>query len=496
MLQAENVKRLRAVTIRPDGHLVVIGGDNGQGKSSLLDSIAYAIGGGDEIAEVPIRKGEDHASIILELDDLTIRRTFAPGGRTTLVVEDRKGKRQSSPQSLLDRLTSKATFDPLAFIRMPAPKQAAALQAVVGLDFSALEKERATLFDERTQVNRELAQAQAVVTTLPVHPGAPSVEQGAAGILTEIERAQAVNAHLADLERKNRELTTAIGQADAEMRRIEAENAGLAQTKLLRETRKGELAPRILALKVQGQEQDAAIAELERQLQALRAVRAEGGRELAAAEATLRMIEDDLTSHDRQIASNLATREAQTRRRETMTGKLEAAQKEAVALAPVPIDPLKEKLAQLDISNREARENAAHAAAVKLVAAKQFASSTRTTRIEAIDEEKAAKLAATKFPIPGLSFTDDCVLFNGLPFLQASGADQLRVSVAIAAALNPKLRVMLVRDGSLLDPQSLALLGQLAAEHDLQVWVERVGRDESCSVVIEDGHLGVAPEPL
>ena len=44
-LQASNVKRLRAVNIRPDGQVVVLGGKNGAGKSSVLDAITYALAG-------------------------------------------------------------------------------------------------------------------------------------------------------------------------------------------------------------------------------------------------------------------------------------------------------------------------------------------------------------------------------------------------------------------------------------------------------------------
>ncbi len=44
-LQSENIKRLSAVDITPDGSTVIIGGRNAQGKSSVLDSIAYALGG-------------------------------------------------------------------------------------------------------------------------------------------------------------------------------------------------------------------------------------------------------------------------------------------------------------------------------------------------------------------------------------------------------------------------------------------------------------------
>ena len=66
-LTAENVKRLRAVHIEPDGSLVVIAGRNGQGKTSVLDSIWYALGGGpaSKTTQRPIRDGQDKAALTI-----------------------------------------------------------------------------------------------------------------------------------------------------------------------------------------------------------------------------------------------------------------------------------------------------------------------------------------------------------------------------------------------------------------------------------------------
>jgi hypothetical protein len=77
--------------------------------------------------------------------------------------------------------------------------------------------------------------------------------------------------------------------------------------------------------------------------------------------------------------------------------------------------------------------------------------------------------------------------FNGLPLEQASSADQLRISVSIGLALNPKLKVILIRDGSLLDDDALKSVADMAAQADAQVWMERVGKTGDVSVVIEDG---------
>lgn len=117
-----------------------------------------------------------------------------------------------------------------------------------------------------------------------------------------------------------------------------------------------------------------------------------------------------------------------------------------------------------------------------------------TDQIEKIDSKRRKAIAAAKFPVDGLGFDLDGVSFNGIPFDQASSAEQLRVSVAMGLALNPKLQVLLIRDGSLLDEDSLRALGEMAEEADAQIWLERVGTDDTVGVVIEDGRVVGADE--
>ena len=91
-----------------------------------------------------------------------------------------------------------------------------------------------------------------------------------------------------------------------------------------------------------------------------------------------------------------------------------------------------------------------------------------------------------KLPVEGVAFGDDSIMLNGVPFEQASDAEQLRASCAIAMAGNPTLRVIRVRDGSLLDSEFLAIVAQMAEERDYQVWIERVEPGKQ-GFVIEDG---------
>lgn len=109
------------------------------------------------------------------------------------------------------------------------------------------------------------------------------------------------------------------------------------------------------------------------------------------------------------------------------------------------------------------------------------------------NEQKMAAIAAAKMPVDGIAFGDGEILMNGIPFDQASDAEKLRASVAIAMASNPTLRVIRIRDGSLLDDDGLALVAKMAADMDMQVWIERVAADAKIGFVIEDGRVK-APE--
>jgi PAS domain-containing protein len=119
----------------------------------------------------------------------------------------------------------------------------------------------------------------------------------------------------------------------------------------------------------------------------------------------------------------------------------------------------------------------------------QRQSDEATAKIEAIVAEKNAALTAAKMPIDGLAFADGAVSYEGLPLSQASGALQLRVSAAIAAALNPTLHVLLCRDGSLLDSKSLKALADFADERDFQIFLERMSETGDVGIVMEDGHV-------
>jgi energy-coupling factor transporter ATP-binding protein EcfA2 len=106
-------------------------------------------------------------------------------------------------------------------------------------------------------------------------------------------------------------------------------------------------------------------------------------------------------------------------------------------------------------------------------------------------KDKQAAIAAASLPIQGISFGEGTVLLNDVPFDQASDAEKLRASVEMAMAANPKLRVIRIRDGSLLDEEGLKLVAEMADKRNCQVWLERVDGSGKVGIVLENGAIKV-----
>lgn len=126
---------------------------------------------------------------------------------------------------------------------------------------------------------------------------------------------------------------------------------------------------------------------------------------------------------------------------------------------------------------------------------REASSDLETTTIEAkkLSAALAAKdneirLAIAASPIGGpLQYVDDELRLNDLPLAVASHAEKLRVGIGVATMLQPEASVVLVKDGSLLDQDSMAAIEQIAQAHGMQVWIERVESGEGFT--IEDGEI-------
>lgn len=111
-----------------------------------------------------------------------------------------------------------------------------------------------------------------------------------------------------------------------------------------------------------------------------------------------------------------------------------------------------------------------------------------TEAIREIDQNKKDALAAAKFPVPGLSFDEQTVTFEGVPFKQVNTAMQIRTSVAIGIELAGRLKLMLIREGASLTETSMKMIAEMAAAAACMILIERPGTGES-GIRISDGEI-------
>ncbi len=116
-------------------------------------------------------------------------------------------------------------------------------------------------------------------------------------------------------------------------------------------------------------------------------------------------------------------------------------------------------------------------------------SRVKSLEIETHKDARTEALAEAKMPIAGLTFDEEGLQLNGAPFDQASGAEKLIASIAIAWALKPDLQDIWVEDGALLDEDSLELVEKFADENHVRIWIERVGESDEEAIIMVDGEV-------
>ena len=403
-LQLENVKRIKAVKLEPtESGLTLIGGKNNQGKTSVLDSIAYALGGADFKPSNTKRDGS--------MVDPYLRVTLSNG-----IVAERKGKNSAlkvtdpagnkAGQALLDSFVSTFALDLPKFMNSTDKEKAKVLLQIIGVGdkLAEYDLEEDRLTNERLAVGRIKKEKEGHAEQMVQWDGVP---------------AEPISA--SDLIRQQQEILARNGENQ----------------------RKRDMAKQIQI-------------EYNRQFGEVKALESQ----IADAKAKLNKLTEDLT----------------------------AANKSAADLHDESTEALQRNLEEIESINAKVRDNLEKAKAQ--MEAEEYVKkyAELNDQIERVRNSRMSLLDGVKMPLDGLSVDHGTLIFNGQPWDNMSGSDQLKVATAIVRKLKPECGFVLMDKLEQMDLDTLKEFGSWLEAEGLQAIATRVSTGDECTVYIEDGY--------
>lgn len=221
-LEIENVKRIHAVMIEPskDG-LTIIGGKNRQGKSSVLDAIAWALGGNkykpsqaaNADSTIPPR-----LKVIMD-NGLVVERK---GKNSDLKVTDPNG--QKGGQQLLDSFVEELAINLPKFMEATGKEKANTLLQIIGVgpQLAELEQKEKSLYSERLYVGRTADQKEKFAAEQPYYPDAPEEPVSASELIREQQEILARNGQRQQWRREHDSILEKIMKTEDEIKSHEA----------------------------------------------------------------------------------------------------------------------------------------------------------------------------------------------------------------------------------------------------------------------------------
>ena len=220
-LEIENVKRIHAVMIEPskDG-LTIIGGKNRQGKSSVLDAIAWALGGNkykpsqaaNADSTIPPR-----LKVIMD-NGLVVERK---GKNSDLKVTDPNG--QKGGQQLLDSFVEEFAINLPKFMEATGKEKANTLLQIIGVGpkLAELEQKEKSLYSERLYVGRTADQKEKFAKEQPYYPDAPEEPVSASELIREQQEILARNGQRQQWAREHDAILEKIMKTEDEIKSYE-----------------------------------------------------------------------------------------------------------------------------------------------------------------------------------------------------------------------------------------------------------------------------------
>lgn len=408
--------------------MLQITGANEEGKTSLLDGLRWCLTGARDIQTDPIRSGENAADTWTDCGDFVVRRTYA---------------RRAEPGADGKSYTTKLTITPKVGTPASGMTPQKLLDSIVG----------PLSFDPLVFMKAEDKQQYDMLRKL----------------IKDVDFDAIDRANAADYEaRKNHN------------RDIKAKRAAAAQIVVPANIPDDPIDDAALLAQITNAAQhNADIQKEEARVSGLYS-------ELTETKSQYNRIQERIAD----LLANVSRLEEEAKIANDAAADLIKQIEEApVTPPPIDISEVSAKLQEARRTNELVAQKRRRGALEREAAQLEFLVEDLDESIEARNQKKRNAVASADLGVPGLGLGEDRVFLNGYPINQASLARQIQVSLSIAMASNPTLKLIMIREGSSLDSESLAVISRMAEEWDGLVIIERVDESGKVGVVIEDGEV-------
>lgn len=425
--EIQNFKGVTHQVLELDGQNAWLIGGNGKGKSSLIDALLSTIDS-SYIPSKPIKDGEDRGVINIKIagnesgreEEYEISITFTPSMRTGRLKLKHNGQEITrAPKDMLKSIFGKISFDIYEFISSPKREQVKTLKVLTGAE------------DKLNSIDFKLQQSREEYRRLSKN----------------LEDAKAVN------KRENRPFNDEdihkFGSAPVDEQAIMNEMSAADEeskkwsdnyNKVMAVKNEYKYCQSSIALAEQTMEDiSRQMEELKNKLDAAEKVYDQGLIQMNEVKAKLDKGEAWLERNPKPSSEAIMTKLSEAKKHNQMYSIIAEYKKrqDVILSQQAKVDDMKEDIAKME-------------------------------------REKVAVISNSQLPVQGLTFTDDDVILNSIPLDQVNTATKLDVAVAISMAMNKKLKLVMIREGSLFDLPHLKKTLQTLHDAGFQYIVEWV----------------------
>lgn len=468
-IKIQNILGIQDLELTAGGKFNIIQGQNGKGKTSVLEAIKLALGSGSDATV--LRKGETKGQVVLLMDDDTeISATVNHEGKVSRSLVS-NGEKSKQPVSDIKAIADAIGINPAEFISNPKSRTEIIIRAInykvdtqelkdmFGVDFpeggiEVLDEVRKYLFDQRTGVNRAKKEKestikqmnQAIDKTIPHYS---DIESSIQALRSDVELI------LAQMSQSRNEVKSKYFEEEESLKKFGVDAAIDAETKI-----------RQIKAEALSKETEAKSAMDEE----VRAIQDKYGKIISSikdnAEHDIRAVrvlsDSDIEEKKKLLLEVQAKIDAETKEKTEHFSALRATKLEEIAAMQ---ERLKQSIKQEQIV-KTVTEMSGQCESLG------NESSMLTASIQAVDDMR--KDVFKSIPIPGLTVEDGKVMIDGIDFDRLNTANQVHVAMQVSAMRSSKLRAICVDGIECLDSESMLAMIDWAEGNDCQLFVTRV----------------------